>query len=153
MVLRPKHFRAMELLVGTDLLQRDVARRVRVTPRTLGRWLRDAAFQTELARRRDAMPCRLDGLRMQTARTLLLNVIRRIDTGDEKVPLKEITQLLAQLLSETGIAAAPTDAPRREDDDQFTLTPDQADRMWDILEEAESGAAQADAPQPVHAAS
>ena len=115
MVLRPRHFKAMALLAGTDLLQRDVARQVGVTPRTLGHWLKDEAFQAELARRRDAMPCRLDGLRMQTARTLLLNVIGRLDAGEEKIPLKEITQLLVQVLSVTAATTAGrADAPAEE---------------------------------------
>ena len=154
MVLRPRHFKAMALLVGTDLLQRDVARQVGVTPRTLGHWLKDEAFQAELARRRDAMPCRLDGLRMQTARTLLLNVIGRLDAGEEKIPLKEITQLLAQVLSVTAATtAARADAPDEEDENPFNLTPDQAERVWAIIGEGNSDAPPAHEPQLAQAAS
>ena len=154
MVLRPRHFRAMELLVGTDLLRRDVARQVGVSRRTLGRWLKDPAFEAELARRQDAMPCRLDGLRMQTARTLLLNVIRRLDQGEENIPVKEITQLLAQVLSDTAAtASAGNDAPSGKDEAVFDLTPDQVERVWAVIDEDHSDDPAAEPePQPVQAA-
>ena len=151
MVLRPRHFRAIELLVGTDLLQRDVAREVGVTRRTLGGWLKDDAFRAELARRRDAMPSRLEGLRMQTVRSLLLNAIRRLDADEEKPPLKEITQLLARVAGDE-FATPSRGSDEQPDEDStgtggFELTPDQAERIWDMLEEdkAATEAAQAHA--------
>lgn len=160
MVLRPRHFRAIEFLVGTDWLQRDVARQVGVTRRTLGHWLKDEAFQAELARRRDAMPSRLEGLRMQTVRSLLTNVIRRLDANDEKPPLKEITQLLARVAGDE-FAPSRRDSHEQDDEDSsgtggFELTPDQADRIWAMLEEdklaAEAAQGQAEAAPQAHSA-
>lgn len=150
MILRPRHFKAIDLLVGTDLLQRDVAREVGIAPRTFGHWLKDPAFQAELARRREAMPRRLDGLRMQTVRSLLVNVIRRLDDSEENPPLKEITQLLSRVAGD-GFAASKTpeaDQPNPDEQHWPELTPEQVDAIWDVIDNGRTPAEAESGPRP-----
>lgn len=144
MVLRPKHFVAIGLLVGTDLLQRDVARQVGIHRRTLGRWLKDETFRAELARQRELLPARLESLRKRAMHGLLVNVTGRLEAGDEKLPLKEITQLLKELVAE------PFQHPIPDTDGQDRLpelTPEEAERLWETLEEGETAAKGPDNPK------
>ena len=107
MELRPRHFRAIELLAATDLEKREVASAVGVSRGTLTRWLRDKAFQQELALRRELLPCRLEALRMQAARRALMDLVDRLTVRFDRAPMKEVTQLLGQLVSEDFEFARP----------------------------------------------
>jgi len=143
MILRPRHFRAIELLAGTDLRQWEVARRVGVSRRTLGHWLKKETFRAELARRRELLPCRLNSLRLHTARMLLVHVLDRLKDGEERLPIKEMTQLLARLagddLESDKTEATASEPPEAVDDvgGQTTagLTSEQAEEIWAKIDE------------------
>jgi hypothetical protein len=112
MELRPRHLRAIELLIGTDLNFTGVAAAVGVSTYTLRKWRRDPDFRRERDRRRDVLPHRMHLLRMETARRLLQDVICRLIRADEKLPLKEVSAMLAQLVG--------------ADFSRATVTPDEA---------------------------
>ena len=143
MILRPRHFRAIELLAGTDLLQQEVAEQVGVSRRTLGHWLKHEAFRAELARRRELLPCRLNTLRLHTARMLLVHVLDRLKDGEERLPIKEMTQLLARLAGdelESDTGDVSTGEPGQPVDDMGggvapELTGEQAEEIWAKMDE------------------
>ena len=137
MVLRPRHLRAIALLVETDLLQKDVAAEVGVSPRTIGRWIKDETFAAELTRRREVQPYCIDGLRLEAARAILCDLAQRVESGEARIPAKEIPQLLTQLVgreferASLGESATPEETPVEEDDDPFpTYTPEEAEAIW-----------------------
>ena len=144
MILQPKHLRAIDLLVRSDLAKKEVAAVVGVHPRTLTRWLKDAAFREALDRRRQAQPFVLDGLRMETARLLLLDVGRRLVGGDQKPALKDLTQLLDRLVGEefervdagAGVPGGPGDpaAPQEPAEQERELTDEEAEALWAQLD-------------------
>lgn len=127
MILRPKHFRTIELLTGTDLRHGEIARRVGVSSRTLCRWLADGRFRAALECRRRLLPFHIEGLRLETARKLLLDVQRRLEAGEEKIPLKEVTQLLARLVGDN-FDRVPDEPPTEGAVPK--LTPEQAEALW-----------------------
>ena len=129
MILRPRHFRAIELLTGTDLTQYETAREVGIAPRTLTRWLRQETFRRELEKRRQVLPFHLDGLRVHTARRLLIDVLQRLEAGEEKLPIREITQLVRQVADDVDRMrdAEPEVAPPE-------MTPEEVDAAWAAVE-------------------
>ena len=138
MVLRPKHLRAIALLVGTDLEKQHVAAEVGIAPQTLTRWLKDSAFREELARRREVQPYRMDGLRMQAARHALMDVVARFRSDEDKPSMREVTHLLDRLvgddlrrahLDEERHAGEPP-APPEEQVEPRELTPEEAEAIW-----------------------
>jgi len=140
MILRPVHFRAIELLVGTDLMKKRIAAELGIVARTLSRWLRDETFREELARQQEVQPYHLDGLRLDAARKLLLDIARRLETGEESVPIKEVAQLLAKLVGrEFADRSAPESEGDEYDDDGPELTPEETERLWQELEAKRRG--------------
>jgi len=111
MELRPRHLRAIALLAGSDLEKREVASAVGVSRGTLSRWLKDRAFRAELALRRELLPYRLDGLRMEAARRALTDLVERLGRPYSKVPLKELMRLLGQLVGDDFARACPQPPP------------------------------------------
>jgi hypothetical protein len=139
MLLRPKHLKAIELLASSDLSTADVAAVVGVSLRTLQRWLRKAEFRSELARGRGSLPYSFDGLVSRTARLLLIDIVRRLEAGGEKLPIKEVTALLAQLTAAKqvpgGADSSPDDSTEMTASPMAALTPDQEDEIWNKFDE------------------
>jgi transcriptional regulator with XRE-family HTH domain len=145
MILRPKHLRAIEILAGSDLTLDEAAREVGVSRRTISRWLANGAFRAELVRVRPALSYSFEGLRARTTRLLLMDIVRRLETGGEKLPLKEMTALLAQLMGERSIGGPdglPGDAQGGEGESAersyrpfSQLTPEQAEEIWAKVDE------------------
>jgi len=139
MELRPKHLRAIELLAGTDLQKQHVAGEIGVAPRTLGRWLKDRAFREELTRQRKVQAFRIDGLRMEATHDALRDVVDRFETGGDKPPIKEITQLLDRLvggdfararLGDQADVPEGCDEPVEPEPEPRAMTTEEAEAIW-----------------------
>ena len=68
MLLRPRHYKAIELLATTDMTQKAIAKELGAATRTLRKWMKDEEFLSELARRREADPQSFRTLRLSAAR-------------------------------------------------------------------------------------
>jgi len=135
MELRPRHFRAIELLAGTDLEKREVASAVGVSRATLSRWLRDKAFRAELALRRELLPYRLDGLRMEAARRGLVDLVERLGRTHCKPTLKELMGVLGQLVGKDFARACPQPPPAGRREEQPSV-PGEGERQVPAASEA-----------------
>jgi AcrR family transcriptional regulator len=152
MLLRPKHLKAIELLASSDLSTADVAAEVGVSLRTLQRWLKDPDFRSEFARGRGSLPYSFDGLVARTSRLLLIDIVRRLEVGEEKLPIKEVTALLAQLTAARDLPAAaissPGDSTEMGGGPFEVLTPEQSDEIWDKFDEFVTRNQKAADPRP-----
>ena len=100
MLLRPKHLRALDLLAHTDLPQYHVARKVRISPRTLRHWLEDPEFSEALKARQAVSADSVEDLRLRAARSSLARITMRLQSGIADVSIADLTRLLGQLSSE-----------------------------------------------------
>ena len=133
MILRPKHFRAIDLLAGTDTPKGEVAQSVGITRPTLTSWMKDPDFRRELDRVQKLQPHCFAILRMDAGRKLLLNMIDRLEAGEEKLPLREIAQAIGKLVGDqlTNSSFAPEEPQPAEESRE--MTQEEIDEFWEEL--------------------
>lgn len=98
MELRPRHFKAMRLLVGTDMKKKEIAAAVGVTPSTLAKWQGDEEFEVEMGRQYWSQPFRLDALRLSVAERLLYAIESSVNMGRSMPHIGQVAQLLDRLV-------------------------------------------------------
>jgi DNA-binding transcriptional MerR regulator len=143
--------RAIELFAATDMTRKEIAKELGVSTRTLRMWMKDEEFLSELARRREIDPQSFRTLRLHAARTLVLQMLRRLQESDEALPIKEVVSLLGRLISKDVAAQSPEppveQAPEVEQEPLMQqgifgprprLTSEEVERIWQEIEPEES---------------
>jgi hypothetical protein len=89
MVMRRKHYKAIELLVQSRLTFRQIAALVKVSERTLSRWVNgNETFRGALRACQERQLCRAEEMRDHGVAVLMAKVVDRInrDADDRSIP-------------------------------------------------------------------
>jgi len=90
--------------------------------------MKDEEFLSELARRREADPQSFRALRLSAARSLVLQLLRRLRENDDALPVKEVVSLLARMISKDVAAVKPEPEPEPIADEKPRYNPDGSPR-------------------------